>query len=43
MQDYSDQLQPITSLPVFFGLKPLLCHQGLEEDAIHDLEGIHYT
>ena len=42
-QDRSDQPQRVTSLPVFFGLKPLLHHQGLEEDAVHELEGVRYT
>ena len=42
-QDRGDQPQPIASLPGFFGLKPMLHHQGLEEDVVHKLEGVLYT
>ena len=43
-QDRGDQPQSIASLPVFFGLEPVLRRQGLEEDdVVHELEGVHHT
>ena len=42
-QNHGDQPQPIVNLPVFFGLKPMLCRQGLEEGVVHELDRVRHT